>query len=126
MIIMDNLGDKKMDSLGFGLCVGYVVNVHDPLNYDLDLLVRVPTDDGKTVLNDAILSYADYRCYTFGRSMTDTRITERKAYRCRLRGVVRKPELRAKPYRTFRPPSFMAKPQGQGRSLDRRAWIMIS
>lgn len=118
-----------MDSIGLGVCVGFVVNVHDPLNYDIDLLLPKNAS-----LSDTLLGYADYRNYTFGRSMSDTNITERKAYRCRLRGVVRRPDLRSRGYRVFRPPSFMSSSgdthdRSTGhptRSIDRKAWMAVT
>lgn len=110
-----------MDSIGLGVCVGFVVNVHDPLNYDIDLLLPK-----NAALSDTLLGYADYRQYSFGRSMGDTDIIERKAYRCRLRGIVRRPDLRSRTYRAFRPPSFMSGPAHGNRSLDRKAWVAVT
>jgi hypothetical protein len=111
-----------MEVMGISLCVGFVVNVHDPLNYDIDIMVSPETKDG---IASIILGYADYRDYKFITRTPSDNPTTRKAYRCRLRGVVRRPDnskLRA--YRSFRPPSFMNSPTGRG--LDRKAWTLIT
>lgn len=64
--------------------VGYVVNVHDPLNFDIDLVV--PSDSFAA----AMIQPAESKPYHFGRRLSDRQVITGKAYRCRLRGVMQK------------------------------------
>lgn len=68
-------GERSIES---HLIVGFVVNVHDPLNFDIDLLL---TRDQEKQYQSIIKNEYKYH------DETDQQIKSSYAYRCRLRGI---------------------------------------